>query len=89
MPKTVLAITEDPNARFGAIGGQVFVALDGHNAHGWDDLEDSFGKAMEAALFPERDFYVGVVLDEASNLLEVGVLPGRAVHKILVVSSEE
>ena len=67
----------------------MFVSLDGHDAHGWDGLGDAFGKTMEAAIFLEGDFHVGVVLNDSISLLNVGVLTGRVVHKIMVESFEE
>ena len=89
VPKIDFENTKDHGARLGAVGGQVLVSLDSHDAHGWDGIGDAFRKAIEAKILVERYFYVDVVLDEAIILFEIGILPGRAVHKILVESFEK
>ena len=73
----------------GLVDGHVLLSLDGYDAHGWNGPVDAFGKATEAAIFLDGDLHVGVVVSEAICFLDLGFLPDRLIHKVLVESFRE
>ena len=64
LPDTVFEVAEDNNARLGAVGSEVLISFNCHNAHGRDGFRHTFREASEAAIFLEGDFDISVVGDE-------------------------